>query len=82
MKIEVLGSGCPACKKFFELTKRAVEEIGIAAEVEYIDDIQRIIEMGIMQPPVLVIDGNIVMTGEADIEKIKQLITSGNKSAS
>jgi len=72
MKIEVLGSGCPTCKKLFELTKQAVEESGIEAEVEYIDDIQKIIELGIMQGPVLMIDGNPVITGK--LPKIEEIV--------
>lgn len=72
MKIEVLGSGCPACHKLFELTKKAVADLGLKDEVEYITDIQKIIEMGVMQVPVLAIDGKPVMTGTTnDIEKVK-----------
>lgn len=79
MKIEVLGAGCPTCKKLFELTKQAVGEIGIEAEVEYIDDIQKIMELGVMQAPVLMIDGKIAMIGgTSEIERIKELITDKN----
>jgi small redox-active disulfide protein 2 len=75
MKIEVLGSGCPTCKKLYELTRKAVAALGLKTEVEYITDIQKIIEMGVMQSPVLAIDGKPVMTGStSDIEKIKDLI--------
>ncbi|KKP33042.1 MAG: hypothetical protein A2312_01275 [Candidatus Staskawiczbacteria bacterium RIFOXYB2_FULL_32_9] len=74
-KIQVLGSGCPSCHKLFELTKQAVKELNISDEVEYTDDIKKIIEMGVMQMPVLAINGKPVMTGSAsDIERIKQLI--------
>ena len=76
-KIQVLGSGCPSCKKLFELTKQAVQDLGINTEVEYVTDIQKIIEMGVMQSPVLAINGKPVMTGStSDIERIKQLITN------
>jgi small redox-active disulfide protein 2 len=76
MKIQVLGSGCPTCKKLFELTKQAVQELGVKTEVEYITDIQKIVEMGVMQSPVLAIDGKPVMTGSTSgIEEIKELIT-------
>jgi len=75
MKIEVLGSGCPSCHKLFELTKRAAQELGLKEEVEYVTDIRKIIAMGVMQMPVLAIDGKPVMTGATeDIEKIKGLI--------
>jgi len=38
MQIQVLGSGCPTCKKLFELTKQAVKKLGLEIEVEYITD--------------------------------------------
>lgn len=77
IKIQVLGSGCPSCKKLFESTKQAVKELGLKTEVEYINDMQKIIEMGVMQVPVLAINGKPVMTGSLyDMEKIKKLISS------
>ena len=79
MKIQVLGSGCSNCKKLFELTKKAVEELGIETEVEYINDIQKIIEMGVMSSPVLAIDGKPVITGFVpNIEKIKEILNQNN----
>ncbi|PJC76272.1 thioredoxin family protein [Candidatus Shapirobacteria bacterium CG_4_8_14_3_um_filter_39_11] len=75
MEIQVLGSGCPTCKKLYELTKRAVQELGIKEEVEYITDISKIVEMGVMSSPVLAVDGKPVLTGFVDdVEKIKSLI--------
>ena len=75
MKIQVLGSGCPTCKKLFELTKKAAEELKLKTEVEYITDIQKIVEMGVMSSPVLAINGKPILTGFVpDIEKIKETI--------
>jgi len=75
MKIQVLGSGCPTCKKLFELTKQVVEELDLKTEVEYITDIQKIVEMGVMSSPVLSINGKPAITGFLpDIEKIKETI--------
>jgi small redox-active disulfide protein 2 len=75
MKIQVLGSGCPTCKKLYEITKKAVEEMGLDEKVEYITDITKIIEMELMQSPVLAINGKPVMVGfTPNIEKIKSLI--------
>ncbi len=80
MQIQVLGSGCPTCKKLNDLTKKAVEELGLKAEVEYITDIQKMLEMGVMSSPVLAIDGNPVSVGSVpSVEKIKELIAGGNK---
>ena len=75
MKIQVLGSGCPTCKKLFELTKQAAAELKLKTEVEYITDIQKIIEMGVMSSPVLAIDSKPVMVGFVpNVEKIKEAI--------
>ena len=75
MQIQVLGSGCPSCKKLFELTKKAVEELALKTEVEYITDIQKIVEMGVMSSPVLAVNGKPILTGFVpDIEKIKETI--------
>jgi small redox-active disulfide protein 2 len=83
MKIQVLGSGCPTCKKLYEITQKAVEELRLADPVEYLSGVegtQKIVELGCMSSPVMAIDGEVVMVGfTPDIEKIKELITKANK---
>jgi len=80
MKIQVLGSGCPTCKKLYELTQQAVRELNLNEEVEYITDISKIIEMGVMSSPVLAIDGKPVMVGSVpDVGKIKSLLKEAQK---
>lgn len=74
MKIQVFGSGCPTCKNLYELTKTAVADLGVDAEVEYSTDISKIIEMGVMQSPVLAIDGQAALVGSANLDKIKEVI--------
>lgn len=78
IKIQVIGTGCATCKKLFELTQKAAKELSMESEVEYVTDMQKIIEMGIIQTPVLAINGKPVMTGyTSDIERIKEIITNG-----
>jgi len=75
VSIQVLGSGCPTCKKLFEVTKQAVAELKIDQGVEYITDVQKIVEMGIMSSPVLAVNGKPILTGSvSDIEKTKEAI--------
>lgn len=80
MKIQVLGSGCPTCKKLYEITQKAVTEMGMKEKVEYLsgpEGTQATIEMGMVSSPVLAVDGNPIMTGfTPDIEKIKRLINA------
>lgn len=76
MKIQVLGSGCTNCKKLHELAQQAVKELKLNEKVEYITDVSKIIEMGIMSSPVLAIDGKPAMVGFVpNIKKIKNIIT-------
>ena len=74
MRIQVLGSGCPTCKKLHKNTTEAVNNLQIEAEVEYISDIQTIIESGFISTPVLAIDGKAVLVGKVpntkEVEKI------------
>jgi len=78
MKIQVLGSGCHTCKKLYEMTQEAANQLKLDEKVEYITDVSKIIEMGIMSSPVLAIDGKAVMVGfTPDMEKVKKLLVSG-----
>jgi small redox-active disulfide protein 2 len=75
MKIQVLGSGCSICKKLFELTLQAVKELDLKVEVEYVTDVQKMIEMGVMSSPVLAINNKPVLIGfVSSIGKIKEAI--------
>ena len=64
MKIEILGTGCPKCKKLAELTKEAVNELGVSAEIIKVTDIHKIIDYGVMVTPALVIDGDVKVAGK------------------
>lgn len=83
MKIQVIGSGCATCKKLHEITQKAVNDLGIKIKVDYLtgsEGTQTIIKMGIMQSPVLAVNGEPVMIGfTPDIEKIKKVIKTGVK---
>ncbi|MBU0759306.1 MAG: TM0996/MTH895 family glutaredoxin-like protein [Candidatus Omnitrophica bacterium] len=73
MKIEILGMGCPKCRKLYENAKKAVEKKGVQAEVLKIDDINKITEYGILSTPAIAIDGKIKASGRipepGEIEK-------------
>ena len=84
MKIQILGSGCTSCKNLFENTKKIVSEQNLKAEVEYITGdkgIKKIIELGVMVSPVLVVNGNIIMTGStSNMELLKEKILNSIES--
>jgi len=80
MTIQVLGSGCPTCKKLFERTKQAVLELNLGIEVEYINDVEKIMAMGVMSSPVLAVDNKAVIVGQLPgLDKIKELLTANKK---
>jgi small redox-active disulfide protein 2 len=73
MKIEILGLGCPKCKKLEENARKALEETGKKAEIKKITDINKIIERGIMTTPAILIDGEVKASGRIpDVEEIKK----------
>ncbi len=75
MKIEVVGAGCPKCKKTFENVKKAVEKLGISAEVVKVFDMQEILKRGITETPAVVIDGELKLGGKVpDVEEIIKLL--------
>jgi len=78
MVIQVLGSGCTTCHNLYDLTVQAVKELGFSYTVDYVigeQGIQTIIALGVMQSPVLAINGKPVMTGfTPDINVIKDII--------
>lgn len=77
MKISVLGSGCATCKKLHETVEWIVKNEKIDAEVEYSTDIQRIIELGLLRSPILVIDNKPVNLHSISERDVKAAILSG-----
>jgi small redox-active disulfide protein 2 len=70
--IKVLGSGCKACHQLYDNTVEAVK--GMSIEVEYVTDLQKIMEYGAMAMPALVVNEKLVSSGKtlypAEILKI------------
>ncbi len=63
MRIEILGMGCPKCKKLYENAQTAVKELNAQAELVKIEDIQKITDYGIMTTPAIAIDGEVKAAG-------------------
>ena len=74
MNIKVLGGGCCKCENLLGAVKEAVAEKGIEAEIEYITDMAKIMEYGIMSIPALMIDNKVVSMGRVlktkEVEKL------------
>ena len=75
VKIEVLGTGCAKCKSLTKNVEKAVQELGIKAEIVKVDSIQEIMDRGVMMTPALYIDGKSIMVGRtATVEEIKKML--------
>jgi small redox-active disulfide protein 2 len=76
-KIQVLGTGCPKCKKLTEAAEQAAKEMGIEYTLEKVTDIEKIINSGVMSTPALVVDGVVKVAGRVPaLEELKTLLGS------
>ena len=74
-KLQVLGTGCPKCKKLAENTEAAAKELRIEYELEKVTDINQIASFGVALTPALAVDGEIKLVGKVpEVEEIKTLI--------
>jgi small redox-active disulfide protein 2 len=75
MKIEIFGTGCAKCKKLFENAQEAVRASGLEVDIVKIEDIEKIVETGVMMTPALVVDGKIKSTGKVlSVDEIKKIL--------
>ena len=75
VKIQILGTGCPKCKKLAENAESAAKDLGIEYELEKVTQINDIIAMGVMMTPALVIDGEVQVAGKVlSSEDIKAIL--------
>ncbi len=74
-KLQILGSGCPKCKKLTENAEAAAQALGIDYEVEKVTELDDILSFGVMSTPALVVDGELKVMGKVpSVEALKALI--------
>lgn len=62
--IKVLGSGCKSCHALLEAAEEAVRSMGLTIEVEYVTDMEKIMQYGVMSMPALVINEQVISMGK------------------
>jgi small redox-active disulfide protein 2 len=73
--IQVLGPGCPKCKKLAENAEAAAKALGIDYRLEKVTEIAKITAFGVMLTPALVVDGMVKVVGKVpDVEAIKAML--------
>ncbi len=74
-KIQILGTGCPKCKKLAENSEAAAKDLGIEYGIEKVTDINEIMKFGVMMTPALVVDGDVKVVGKvSSVEDIKAML--------
>ena len=74
-KIQILGTGCPKCKKLAENAQMAVKELGIEYSLEKVTQINEIMKFGVMMTPALAIDGQVKSAGKVvSPDEIKKML--------
>ena len=75
-KLQVLGTGCPKCKKLAENAEAAAKALGLEYELVKVTDINEIMKFGVMMTPALAIDGQVKVVGKVpDADAIKKWLS-------
>ena len=72
--IKVLLSGCKCSQKFYDLVVKTVNDHGIDAKVEKVDDIMEVMQYNVMSLPALVIDGQVVARGQKNEKELLEIL--------
>lgn len=74
-KLQILGTGCPKCKKLAENTETAAKDLGIEYTLEKVTDINDIMKFGVMITPALAVDGQVKVVGKVPSpDEIKKML--------
>ena len=75
MKVQILGTGCPKCKKLAENAAAAVKALGLDCELVKVTEINEIMKLGVMMTPALAVDGQVKVMGKVPgVDEIKSLL--------
>ena len=74
-RIQILGTGCPKCKKLAENAEAAAQALGLDYQIEKVTDLSQIMAFGVMLTPALVVNGTVKVVGKVpDVEAVKALL--------
>jgi small redox-active disulfide protein 2 len=77
MIIKILGPGCTNCANLERVTRQAVVDLGLDAEIEKVTDYPTIVGYGVMSTPGLVVDEKVVLSGRVPTTaKVRELLES------
>ncbi len=74
--LQILGTGCPKCKRLAETTEEAAKSLGLEYRMEKVTDIQAITGFGVMMTPALAVDGVVKVSGKIpSTEEIRKILS-------
>jgi len=74
-KIQILGTGCAKCTKLTENAEKAAKDAGVEFEIEKVQNINDIMNYGVMMTPALAVDGVVKSVGKVlSVEEIKKFL--------
>lgn len=68
MRVEILGTGCPKCRKTGELIEEILKKAGVQAEIVHVTDLDEIVDRGVMMTPAVFVDGVKKIEGKIPTE--------------
>jgi small redox-active disulfide protein 2 len=75
--LQILGTGCPKCKKLAENTEAAAKSLGLEYRMEKVTEITKIMAFGVMMTPALAVDGAVKFAGKVPTaEEIQRILAS------
>jgi len=74
-KIQILGGGCPKCKKLEQNAEAAAKGLGLEYQIEKVTNVNDIVKFGVMMTPALVVDGTVKIVGKVpSSDELKQYL--------
>jgi small redox-active disulfide protein 2 len=64
LDIRIIGKGCYFCQQMTKIATEVVAELGAPeATVEQVDELDELLDFGVVNPPALVVNGKLKMMG-------------------
>lgn len=74
--LQILGPGCPKCKKLAEVTEEAAKDLRLEYRMQKVTDIKAIMGYGVMMTPALAVDGVVKLSGKVpSVEEVRKILS-------